>query len=107
MHLNCLSEVEIHSPSQQVMLWNAQKETYQRTTCLVTSLGKPSITAPQAKRLDFLGFTTPSLLQLYTQAESVDDFTQVLKAKGVHSKALRGKLALLLESKAKANSKCK
>lgn len=64
-HLNCLGKVEIRSPSQQLKLWKAQRRTYHRTTSLVSSLGKPSITAPQAKRLDCLGFTITSLLHLY------------------------------------------
>jgi hypothetical protein len=72
-----------------------------RTTSLVTSLGKPSITAPQAKRLDFLGFTYQSLLTLYTEAKDGDAFCQLLRGKGVNSKALRGKLLGLLHSKVK------
>lgn len=100
-HLNCLADVDIRSPSHQVMLWKDQKNTYRRTTSLVTSLGKPTITAPQAKRLDSLGFTFQSLFKLYTQARDVDTFTQVLKGKGVNSKALRAKLVQLLQAKAK------
>ena len=43
-HLNCLDDVEIRSPNQQLMLWKSQKMAYKRTTSLVASLGKPSIT---------------------------------------------------------------
>ena len=100
-HLNCLGDAAIRSPSYQVMLWNEQKLVHERTTSLVTSLGKPSITAPQAKRLDVLGFTFQSLLKLYTQSKDPEDFTKELKSKGVNSKALQVKLLTLLHSKVK------
>ena len=98
-HLKCLGDVEIRSPSHQLMLWKKQKGIYSRTTSLVTSLGKPSITAPQAKRLDFLGFNYQSLLKLYTQAKDDDSFTHFLKAKGVNSRPLQVKLVQLLRVK--------
>ena len=104
-HLNCLDDVEIRSPNQQLMLWKSQKMAYKRTTSLVASLGKPSITAPQAKRLDFLGFTFESLLDLYCQASDQDAFTTVLKGKGVNSRPLRAKLVELLKAKKAVEAK--
>ena len=36
-HLNCLDDVEIRSPNQQLMLWKSQKMAYKRTTSLVAN----------------------------------------------------------------------
>ena len=80
--------------------WFDQKALHQRTTSLIRSLGKPAITAPQAKRLDALGFSPAGLRKLRSEAKNEDHFSTMLKAKGVHSKPLRAKLATLLKSKA-------
>jgi hypothetical protein len=49
--LGCLSNLQLHSPSQQLKSWTKQKILHQKYTSLTTSLGKPAITAPQAKKL--------------------------------------------------------
>ena len=95
-NLNCLSEIQTHSPSQQLEIWRSQKLKYQRTTALIASLGKPSITAPQAKRLDTLSLSFPSLCSIHSEARNDIEFVDILKKKGVNSKPLREKLAKLL-----------
>ncbi len=93
---NCLSKLQIRSPKQQLKSWVDQKALNQRTTSLISSLGKPAITAPQAKRLDTLGVSHAGLVKLRSEAKDSDDFSMRLKAKGVNSKPLRAKLAKLL-----------
>ena len=60
--LGCLSNLQLHSRSQQ--LKSLQKILHQKYTSLTTSLGKPAITAPQAKKLVSLGFSHARLKQL-------------------------------------------
>ncbi len=78
-------------------LWAEQKSLHQRTTSLVNSLGKPSVTAPQAKRLDVLGLSYSALLSLRLESKKEEDLIATLKAKGVNSKPLREKLTKLLK----------
>jgi hypothetical protein len=56
-------------------------------------LGKPAITAPQAKKLVSLELSHTSLKH---EAKDEDDFSKKLKAKGVNSKPLQAKLSKLL-----------
>lgn len=102
-HLDCLPNLQLRSPSQQLKLWTDQKMAHHRRTSLVKSLGKPSISAPQAKRLDHLDLSFETLLLLHTKSDDGDVFSETLKAKGVHSKPLRAKLTKLLGSKAPTN----
>ena len=79
-------------------MWIQQKRLFQRTTSLTKSLGgKPSITSAQAKRLDALGFTHEDLVKLRAESSNTESFLEVLKGRGVNSKALREKLGKLLK----------
>ena len=99
--VHCLSNLPIRSYTQQLKLWDSQKRLHQRTTSLISSLGKPSVTAAQAKKLDSVGLSFSSLLCLHHEAVDVDTFSQALRSKGVNSKALQAKLWKLLGSKPK------
>ena len=63
----------------------------------VKSLGKPSITSAQAKRLDALGFSHQALEKLQSESKDPAAFQQALKERGVNSKPLREKLSKLLQ----------
>ena len=91
--VHCLSDLPIRSPSLQKDLWTQQKLIFSRTTALVKSLGKPSITSAQAKRLDELGFSYADLSRLKSQSKTRQVFLDSLKTTGVNSKPLREKLA--------------
>lgn len=93
---SCLNTLLIRPPKKQRLLWVDQKRTFQRTTALIKSLGKPAITAPQAKRLDVLGLGYEDLVKLHTESNDTDVFIKILKDKGVNSKPLREKLVKLL-----------
>lgn len=98
------SNLQPRSPSQQLKSWANQKTLRQKYTSLTSSLGKPAITAPQAKRMVSLGLSYVRLKQLHFEAKDAEDFSKKLKEKGVNSKPLRVKLSLLLGSKAKQPS---
>ena len=98
--LDCFSKLEFRPPGEQLKSWASQKGLHQRTTSLISSLGKPCVTSPQAKRLDFLGLSYPKLVKLHSEAKDEGDFLKTLKDKGVNSKALQAKLWKLLGSKA-------
>ena len=93
---HCLAKLEPRSPSQQLNSWYKQKGVHHRTTSLISALGKPSITAPQAKRLDQLGLTLSKLRRIHSEAKDTESFKMTLKSKGVNSKPLQAKLAKLL-----------
>lgn len=94
--VSCLSNLPIRSSKQQRSHWVEQKRLFQRTTALTKSLGKPSITSAQAKRLNVLGFTHEELQKLHSELDQ-PAFLTVLKSRGVNSKPLRQKLAKLLQ----------
>ena len=79
--------MEFRSTDQQLKIWKAQKMTHQRITC---SLGKPSVTAPQAKRLDFLGFSHSSLSKFHSESKDDDNFKKILKGKGASQREASG-----------------
>ena len=60
------------------------------------SLGKPSITSAQAKRLDALGLGYGNLVKLRSESAGDEAFKKNLKEKGVNSKPLQEKLVKLL-----------
>ena len=97
--VSCLSKLPVRPPKTQWKLWIDQKRLFHRTTSLIRSLGKPAITAPQAKRLDALGLGHEELVQLHSNSKGREKFIKVLKDKGVNSKPLREKLAKLLHCK--------
>ena len=100
--LDCFSKLQFRSSTELLKCWVSQKGLHQRTTSLISSLGKPCVTSPQAKRLDFLGLSYPRLINFYSKAKDKDAFMKTLKDKGVKSKPLQEKLWKLLGSKAKA-----
>ena len=93
--VSCLSKIPTRSPKQQRNMWIQQKRVYQRTTALTRSLGKPSVTSAQAKKLDSLGFSYEDLKKLRSDLDPTE-FLQALKDRGVNSKPLREKLLKLL-----------
>ena len=102
--LNCLSKSPIRSPSQQLQLWESQKKLHQRTTSLISSLGKPSISALQAKKLDSVGLSNVADLEKhFSESKDQNDFSSTLMAMNVNSQPLQEKLWKLLKSKAKAH----
>ncbi len=72
--------------------------SYHRSDALIRSLGKPSITAAQAKRLVELGLEHSALVTLRSKSGNPEAFDQALNEKGVKSKSLRTKLAKLVHS---------
>jgi len=94
--VSCLSHLHIRSLKQQMSIWVEQKRLYQRISNLIRSLGKPSVTSPQAKRLDALGLGLDELKKLRSESKDGEDFLKILKDKGVNSKPLREKLAKVL-----------
>lgn len=97
---HCLSKLQPNPSSQQLKSWDKQKRLHHRTTSLISSLGKPSITAPQAKRIDTVGLSYAGLVKILSEAKGEEDFSSILKSKGINSKPLRAKLWKLLKSKA-------
>ena len=63
-----------------------QKRRFARTTTLIKSLGKPSITPAQAKRLDSLGLGYRDLMKLKSESRDREDFMDILNDRGVNSK---------------------
>ena len=94
--VGCLTRIPIRSPTRQLDLWTKQKELFQRATALIKSLGKPSITSAQAKRLDSLKLGYGDLVKLRSECAGDEAFKKTLKEKGVNSKPLREKLVKLL-----------
>ena len=94
--VSCLSKLPTRSPKKQMTAWIEQKRLFQRITALVKSLGKPSITKTQAKRLDTLGLGYEDLSKLRCTHKDKEVFMQALKDKGVNSKPLREKLSKIL-----------
>ncbi len=85
----CLDKLHIQSPSMQMKKWLAQKTLYTNVALLTRSLGKPSITPTQAKKLVTRGIDFHTLLLL---RRTSDAFVASLKQKGVRSKPLGEKL---------------
>jgi len=94
--VRCLSNLTIRTPDKQVSLWMKQKQAHFRSTTLLKSLGRKSITPAQAKRLDSLGLDLQELVRL-RNSHSEEGLLQCLKEKGVRSEAVRNKLKTALE----------
>ncbi len=84
----CLDKLHIQSPSMQMKKWLAQKTLYTNAALLTRSLGKPSITPTQAKKLVTQGFDLHTLLLLRRTSDTKDAFVASLKQKGIRSKPL-------------------
>ena len=82
-------------------LWIQQKRAHIRTTALVKAIGKPSLTAAQAKRLDVLGLGFNDLLKLHrdsgTRSGSRDEFLTAMKDNGIRSGPVREKIVEALQ----------
>ena len=98
---HCIPQLGFRSPSQQLRAWAKMKGVKERSTDIINKLGKSSITATQAKRLDELGFTYSNLVELYAQSTDDSTFIQALRGKKVMSPVVPGKLAKILRSKLK------
>ncbi len=95
----CLDKLHIQSPSMQMKKWLAQKTLYTNAALLTRSLGKPSITPTQAKKLVTQGIDFHTLLLLRSRtSDTKDAFIASLKQEGVRSKPLREKLYRELRS---------
>ncbi len=93
--INCLAKIPTRTYDRMMELWTTQKLVFSQSTALVKSLGKPSITKIQAKRLMELGLTHDSLKILRSQSAD-ETFKKALIEKGVKSKPLREKLTKLV-----------
>ena len=91
-----LSALPTRTAIEQLDKWRDMKTVHHRTSQLIRALGKPAITSNQAKRLDSLGFTRESLIQLCKDCSSTDHFVDALKKKGVNSKQLQAKLSAIV-----------
>ena len=78
-------------------LWIQPKRVHTRTTALGKALGKPSLTAAQARRLDTLGLGFQELLKLHKDTANPEEFLKMLKERGVRSKPLKEKLVKVLQ----------
>ena len=78
-------------------LWIQQKQAHIRTTALVKAIGKPSLTAAQAKRLDVLGLGFKDLLKLHRDSGSRDEFVTAMKDNGIRSGPVREKIVKALQ----------
>ncbi len=74
----CLDKLHIQSPSMQMKKWLAQKTLYTNAALLTRSLGKPSITPTQAKKLVTQGFDLHTLLLLRRTSDTKDAFVASL-----------------------------
>ena len=83
----------ICSPRNQGDLWIKQKRSFARTTSLIKSLSKPSITSAQAKKLDSVGLGYRDLEKLKSECRNQEEFVRVVKDRGINSKPLQEKLS--------------
>ena len=70
-----------------------------RAAALIKSVGKPSLTSAQAKKLDSLDLGYRNLTELRQGSATTNDFITALKNRGVKSKPLREKLAKALSTR--------
>ncbi len=83
----------------QLKKWLSQKTLFIKVAALTRSLGKPSVTPTQAKKLVTEGFDYQSLSLLHRNSLTKDDFHESLKKRGVRSKPLGVKLFKVLSSR--------
>ena len=88
----CLDNLPARSTPVQIGLWNKQKTTFMRAQALVRSVGKPSLTPTQAKKLDSHELSCTNSIGTL---EPGKHFT-ALKEKEIRSKPLREKLVKAL-----------
>ena len=69
-----------------------QKQAFYRTVALIRGVEKPSLTTPQAKRLDSLGLDYEEVCRLQHDCVDKEEFLEGLKGRGVKSKPVRYKL---------------
>ena len=70
-----------------------EENEFARTTSLIKSLGKPSITSAQAKKLDSIRLGYGDLEKLKSECRNREEFVRVLKVRGINSKPLQKKLS--------------
>ena len=92
--VNLLSNLPVRSAAQQLGMWISQKSSHNRVTHLLAALGK-RVTNAQAKRLDELGLSYNTLLDLRLSSKNVKDFSKTLQKRGVRSKCVRQKLSAM------------
>ncbi len=84
----CLKELSILTPQMQLKKWLSQNTLFIKAAALTRSLGKPSVTPTQAKKLVTEGFDYQSLSLLHRTSRTEDDFHEGLKKRGFRSKPL-------------------
>ncbi len=84
----CLKELSVLTSQMQLKKWLSQKTLFIKAAALTRSLGKPSVTPTQAKKLVTEGFDYQSLSLLHRTSLTKDDFHESLKKRGVRSKPL-------------------
>ncbi len=67
------------SPKQQRCKWLSQKRLFQRTSDLIRSLRKPSVTPARAKRLDTLGLGIQEVRKVHLKTKDVEVLLKILK----------------------------
>ena len=96
--VDLLSGLPVISATQQLGKWTTQKNTHNRVTQLLASLGK-RVTNAQAKRLNQLGLTLEALQELRGSCKNNEEFGKALLRRGVKSKPLREKLCSIIRRK--------
>ena len=96
--IGLVDSLPARSPAQQLGAWATQKNTHNRVTQILTSLGK-RVTNAQAKRLNELGLSYETLQDLRTSCKDSDEFCKTLLDSGVRSKPLRDKLSGIIKPK--------
>ena len=96
--VDLLSTLPIRSPAQQLGAWATQKNTHNRVTQILSSLGK-RVTNAQAKRLNELGLSFEVLQDLRSSSKDSEEFSKALLDSGVRSKPLRDKLCDIVKPK--------
>ncbi len=91
--VHCLSQLPIRSLRNEGDMWLQQKRSFQRTTNLIRSLGRHTITSAQAKKLDGMGLGYGDLEQLRQACKDREEFVRTLKDRGINSKPLQQKLS--------------
>ena len=94
--VHLLSTLPVRSPSQQLGAWATQKNTHNRITQILTSLGK-RVTNAQAIRLNELGLSYEALQDLRSACTDNEEYSKALLDSGVRSKPLRDKLSALVK----------
>ena len=76
-----LTRIPIRDSMRPIDQWTKQKGLFQRSSAPIKALGKPSVSSPQAKRLDALGLGYGDLVKLRSESTDDEAFKKTLKEK--------------------------